>query len=314
MGRGTRYVGDVMRPMRCLILLLTISAGICLGQGSMKIISWGVETNDPAWNQAFHVTGAREGCSSPPDSCMKFAARLASTYGVKVFLSIPMDRSKVVGYATEYSRDSLNAPFLAEIGIDDFVGQYRKQSPNSSADPAFLAQIIDAAKSANPNLGFGITVYENELTMPALSDAGFPSSLRQKVNYVHFYLHYRKNADSYRDYIKQVRQMFPNAQVIGGIYAYDRIAYVPCRQGEKQQCGKDEEFALFKKALDTQIDMLRAGGLNWIELEPGHFGREEQWEAWNSARTCEAERKQECVDTTKKMRDAVSNALASHSR
>jgi hypothetical protein len=50
-----------------------------------------------------------------------------------------------------------------------------------------------------------------------------------------------------------------------------------------------------------------------VELEPGHFGREEQWEGWNSASLCESERKQECIDTTKKMRDAVSNALTSQS-
>jgi hypothetical protein len=273
-------------------------------QSQTKMITWGIASNDPAFNQTMHFAGARQGCSGPPQSCMKYAERMANTYQVKFFLAIDMN-DKVLDYAAQYSHLSQNAPYLAEVGFDDFVSQYRKASSNTSGDPSLLTHVIDTLKSANPRLGFGITFYENQLAMPQLSDAAFPPALKQKVDYVHFYLHYRKNVTHYKDYLRQLRQMFPNAQIIAGLYPYDRSTYMPCEQGSSRQCTEDEEVSEFTKVLNSTLDLARSGNLDWVELYPGNFGHEDDWKGWTNESICSSDRRQKCIKISKTMRDTL---------
>src|SRR5258708_15226353 len=114
---------------------------------------------------------------------------------------------------------SLNAPFLVEVGIDDFVSQYKALFPNSnpSPDPAILLnKIIANLKSANPALKFGATIYEDELTSPYLQDARLPSATRGQFDYVHLFIHYRDDGPNFDQSVKQAKQVFPNALIIAG--------------------------------------------------------------------------------------------------
>src|SRR5258708_4722108 len=96
-------------------------AGIAYGQGGDG--TWGVQTNLPQWNKALGVIQTRQSCieSESPDQCLKFVGGVAKANNVKVFLAIKLDTSTSIDYASRYSQLSLNAPYLFEIGIDDFV-------------------------------------------------------------------------------------------------------------------------------------------------------------------------------------------------
>ena len=86
--------------------------------------TWSVQTNLPQWNRALGVSRTRQGCSNTPAACLQFVGGVAKANGVKVFLAIPLNATTTADYASQYSQLSLNAPYLVEVGIDDFVDQY----------------------------------------------------------------------------------------------------------------------------------------------------------------------------------------------
>ncbi len=143
----------------------------------------------------------------------------------------------------------------------------------------FIEQFITALKSVNPHLLFGITLYENELdpvSNPYIDDAHLPPAIKAEFDYIHLYLHYRKNGPNFASYVAQTQAMFPHAKIIAGVYPYDRIDYFPCAQNDstKKPCTEEEELSYFKQALDIQVGLLKEGKVVALELFPGHFGNE----------------------------------------
>jgi hypothetical protein len=275
-----------------------------------KIMTW-ADANTPDWDNRLHVSGIMIGCSSEPASCLKFAAsRVAQRPGQKVFLSTDFKPEVAVKYAQEYSKLSLQNPFLQEIKIDDFVAQYTHLFSSGVADPnSMLNSMIDAVKSQNRALHFGITLYENEIDSPYLKEPKMTASTRSKVDSVHFFLVYRANVENYESYVRQVKKLFPNAKVIAGAYAYDRISYIACSQYSSRKCSPAEEIKLFRQTLDTQVRLLKSGEVEWIEFFPGAFGMEDEWKGWDrDPRTCPG-RKQECINNTKRLRQESSDAF-----
>lgn len=269
----------------------------------LRIMTWADE-NTPSWDRLLNASGIRMGCSAEPASCLEVASHHVQQHpGTKVFLSIVLDAQTAVIYALEYSKLSLQYPFIQEIDIDDFVGQYG-QIPSSGSRFAMVSSIIDALKSQNRGLQFGITLYENELESPYLKEENLPARVRTKVDTVHLFLVYRADAPNYPAYVRQSKKVFPNAKVIAGVYAYDRISYVPCSPNASQACSLEEEIGLFKQALDTQVRLLKRGEVEWLEFFPGAFGKEDEWSAWDRPRICRG-RKQECITNTKQMRQLV---------
>ena len=278
--------------------------------GELRFMSW-AEANTAEWDQKLHISAIRMGCSAKPADCLRAAATLIQSHpGRRVFLSVTLKSGESESYAQEYSRLSQRYPFLEEVGVDDFVQYYARLFSVGAGNPvSTLAAMVDGLKSENNALRFGITLYENELDSQYLNEPKMSAALRNKVDYVHLFLIYRANAGNYESYVSRAKRIFPNAKVIGGVYAYDRISYVPCKPRDSRPCTPAEEFDLFKQSLEIQIRLLKSGQLDWLEFFPGAFGNEANWNAWDRPRIC-PDRKQECITNTQKMRGFIGDVFS----
>jgi hypothetical protein len=273
-----------------------------------KIITWGANT--PDWNDKLHVSAVRVGCSSAPESCMAEVNQEASQDHVKtVFLSILLKNPQTVADAAQYATLSGKNPKLVEIGFDDFVSQAQKLGMDPSSLTNFLAQMASALKLGNSHLKLGLTIYENELGSQ-WSQLGIGKAFSDQVDFVHLYPHYRHETEPFGNYVNQAKNLFPNAQIIAGVYAYDRRDYLPCAKGSSDHCSNDQELSLFKDMFQQELALLRSGQVAWLEFYPGAFGMEDRWRNWDQARICSPSRRQECVDNTKAMRQQVLQILS----
>jgi hypothetical protein len=288
----------------CAVLLAQVCAA-----ADWQLVSWVGNTRE--WNQRLGVNEYRIACSSEPSRCLEILRYHADKGAIgRVVMAIVAPPAQVADYAAQYSSASLSEKRLLGVGIDDFVktlNEWHEAAPAVPGAPQLLEQVIANAKRANPAMLFGVTVYEDELSSPALRD--LPGALRAKIDRVSLYLHYRANGKDYASYAARVHQLFPNARLFGGVYAYDRIDYVPCIGKRGSKCSVAEEKNLFQQTLATQISMLKRGQLDGLELYPGYYGAEQDWRGWSQPRNCSEARRQECIDVTKSMRAAVSKAL-----
>lgn len=268
---------------------------------NFMIISW--HQPAPEWDKQLHVSVIRAGCSDQPQSCLRLAKSIGHG-GKKVFLSMLLKAPTATAYGVEYGQASRGDKSLLGIGLDDFVGQYERLHLNGTPDPAgTLNSLIDGIKS-NPNLGFGLTIYEDDLASPYLADQDFPAASRAKVDYVHFYIHYRVDTPKTADYVNQIKTIFPNAKIILGVYPYDRISYLPCAKGASVPCTPEQELDYVRQGLDIDLDLAKNGTAVGIEFYPGIFGNESDWKGWDGSRICPG-RKDECVANTEKMHQVV---------
>lgn len=268
-----------------------------------QVITWG--PNSTEWNQMLHVSGMRLGCSDSPGSCMREAVSVSQNgNGAEVFLAVPL-KVETVGYGRQYAELSRNPTSVVEIGVDDFTGQYeRLLSTGASKAADVLNALIEGVKSGDCRLKFGATIYEDELPLPALTDPELPAAIRAKFDLVHLYVHFRSNGGNTTTYVEQAKKLFPNAKIILGVYAYDRISYISCAKGPSRACTKQEELNYFSEALDADITLLKNGAVAGLEFYPGSFGRENEWTGWDKPNICPG-RKQECIENTKALRQLV---------
>lgn len=272
-----------------------------------KTITWGGGT--PTWNQDLGISGSRMGCTSPPESCMTSAGNnfnnLANDGG-KIYISIDYDANLVENYALQYSQLSIDKPWLKEISLDDFAGVLYKWQVDGVNIAEKMTNVLANTKSANSKLSFGITLYEDNFGNSILSEKNLPLSVREKIDIVHLYVHYRSNGANYASYVDQVKTLFPNAKIIAGSYNYDRIDYLQCSQGnDKTKCTRDEEVNLFKQALQIQVDLLKNRQIYAIEFYPGFFADPATWKNWQNSRSCLPERLAECAAVTVEMDQIV---------
>jgi len=299
-----------MKKITVLKLALSVSclANIAYGQtndlgllGGVAI--WGVQTDTPQWNQALAVRYTRQSCSpaETPAACLSWVGNVAQSYNVKLTLVMPLNSSSPAE-AREYGLLSQSAPYLFEMSIDDFMDQYRALAKTSLVPPAtVVAEVIANLKSANPNLKFGATIYEDDLAGIALQNS-IPGALRAKFDYIHLFIHYREHGPNYQSYVQEARQLFPHARMVAGSYAYDRRAFLPCAPSGSP-CTPQQDFDLFKQSLTIQKHEMTQGIVDHIEFFPGYFGAEEQWTAWSNPRECAPGDLAECIANTKTMRD-----------
>jgi len=301
--------GQVRNSLLAFFILLPVALSwplVTLAQD--KIMTWG--GNAPDWDSKLYVSALRYGCSSVPTSCMRDASSAESQNHVQmIFFSILLKPSQTLNYVTQYNALTASRPDIIEIGFDDFVSQASKLGTDPNSLNAYLSQIIRAIKQ-NSRLKFGITLYENELGSQ-LSQLGLSSDFYSQVDFVHLYPHYRHTSEPFANYVKQAKSLFPNAQIIAGVYAYDRRDYLPCAKGSSEHCSNQDELNLFKEMFQQEVSLLRSGQVSWLEFFPGAFGQEESWRNWDEPRICSASRRQECVDNTKAMRQAVLQILGS---
>lgn len=259
------------------------------------------------------IQATREGCSSLPQHCMDYFRQLVHSGVVRqVYASVAFDPATAADYSAQYAAMSRHTPWLVEVGFDDFVSQYDRavQQIGTDAALALLQQAVQNFKRGKPNLKFGITLYEDEVEDGRSIAAKFPGSFRDSVDYVHFYVHYRENGPKFAQYIGGIKRLFPKAKLIGGVYAYDRIDYVPCAPGSKLKCSVAQELDLFSRATDVEVGLARRGVLDALETIPGHLGTEAAW--WKSEddpRACATIRIRECVANTVELRSRLLDSI-----
>jgi hypothetical protein len=309
---------EIMKKITVLQITLAVTSLATIAYGqitggatflSRGVATWSVQTNTSTWNQGLGVKYTRQGCSEAPSNCLSFVSSVAQSDNVKVTLAIPLNWLTTAAYAREYSQLSLSAPYLGEVSIDDFVDQYRALFAGPFAQPAALvAQVIASLKSTNPNLRFGATIYEDELNNSYLQNAKLPAPVRAKFDYIHLFIHYREHGPNFSNYVQQAKQIFPNARIVAGSYAYDRRAYLPCAPSGSA-CTAQEDFNLFQQSLTIQSQEMNHGIVDHIEFYPGYFGDEAQWAGWNNPRECAPGDLAQCVSITVAMREAALTIL-----
>ncbi len=258
--------------------------------------------------QRLHVGELRLSCSSNSDRCLGGVRYHTRKAGVdKLFLAMVAPPERIVADALHYSRASNVDRRLIGIGIDDFVRTYRQWRASRDLPSDLLRRVLEATKRYNPELKFGITVYEDELQSDVLHS--IPAELRAGIDRVSLFLHYRGNGGTYGAYVSRVRKLFPNARVFGGVYAYDRMDYLPCFQGGRLHCSREQEIKLFEQTIARQARMVKDGRLAGLELYPGYFGAEEAWRGWGRARICKEDRKANCLANTVSFRDTAAEII-----
>lgn len=283
------------RNLRAVIWALVAAFIPYAHAAEREVMAWGIPTSEGAP----YVTASRIGCSGEPTSCMKVIVPAPNIRYYALAVDVPKDPEGMVARAGAYSKMSLNAPLLWEIGIDDAWTYINKVKVSDKG--RHISELIEATKSENSHLQFGITLYEDEIAKLQANTDWFPAAARGKVDRVALYLHHRANWKNYQAYVSQTRAMFPNARIFGGVYHYDRIDYLSCFEGKKEKCTTKEELAFFDDLLRIQVDMVRRSDLSGLELYPGFIGRENSWKAWADPKICAESRKVECIANSQEM-------------
>lgn len=276
----------------------------------LSIYTWA--ENAAAWDRELHVSGYRMGCDTgDPEGCLRDANSQVTTRGLsQIFVSMDEDPQRTPGDALKYSRLSLTHPYVVEAGFDDFVDRYQNLFDRHGFDPrAWLREVIRNIKALNPNLAFGITLYEDEIQSPYARAPYLPEDLARSVDSVHLFLHYREDAPQFASYVEQAKSLFPNARIIAGLYAYDRIDYIPCSPSSKRPCSQAEEVGLYRQSANAAAQLLKQSKVSGIEFYPGFFGMEEQWGGWKHQDYCAQARVQQCVQNTRTMREDTREIL-----
>jgi hypothetical protein len=272
------------------------------------IVTWAGDTAE--WNKKLGSSELWAGCSSEPERCIKSLDTYAHAGGVnRVTLSIASDPKLIADYALRYSQLSLAEPRLNAIVLDDFSSVVIHWQQAGVAIGPLVRQVITNTKAKNPKLLFGLTLYENEMNFAVLKDDVLPAAVRAQVDRVSLYVHFRSNGPQYASYVPQAKRLFPNAVIMAGAYAYDRSDYMPCAQGGKAKCTRAEELDLFERTLRIQVGLMESGQVAGVEIGPNNFGTEQTWYGWDNAQTCQPAHRQECVDTTSAMHNAVLQIL-----
>lgn len=288
----------------------TSTSAVNNNASNAPIYSWA--ENTPAWDSRLHISGYRVGCDTgDPDGCMRDASAEVKAHGLKkIFVSMDEDRLHSPGDALDYSRLSLAFPYLVEAGLDDFVDRYQNLFAQQGFDPRpWLREVIQNVKALNPKLAFGITFYEDEIGSPYARPPYLPIDLARSVDFVHLFLHYREDAPKFAVYVEQVHTLFPRAQVIAGLYAYDRIDYISCSPASSRQCTQAEEIRLYRQSAEIAAQLLRQKKIVGIEFYPGFFGMEEQWDGWKHKDYCASARIRQCIQNTRTMREDTAEII-----
>lgn len=272
------------------------------------------QTTTPYWQQRLGIDWTRVSCRvtrrNTPSKCVA-DVQANPTPGIqKYFLYLESNSPTLTADASAYSALTANVPAVESVGFDDFFAYYEPRYDQAGGGAIqTLSVVIDNLKSANPRLKFGITLYENELDPvynPYIDATHLPPSVKAKVDYVHLFLHYRANGPKFARYVAQAKAYFPNAKIIAGAYAYDRIDYFPCAQGDpaKTPCTQAQEIDDFKQALAIQRQLVLTHEVVGLEIYPGYFGAEDDLygPGTDNLKCANVTR---CIQTTLAMRDAL---------
>lgn len=261
------------------------------------------------------------GCSGTPESCLNKVKTKVEAKGIDKtgeYLAISKDPALIAGYALQYSQLSVQNPWLKEISIDDFYYTYRDWKTAGVDYKTLIETVATNTKQANPNLKFGVILYEEQLESALLSDEELPASTKAKIDYVHLFIHYRENGSNYRNYVNWIKSHYPNAKVIAGVYDYDRIDYMPCAYSPNGftrplaadiKCTAQEELDYYKETLQIQTEMLKNAEVYALHLYTGPYDAQTPWPGFDSSINCLPERKEECIQNTTVINEATFQIL-----
>ncbi len=287
----------------CLVALLTA------GFGAQEVITFG--TNTATWNLTLRTTATRGSCSWAVDTCLRGIDNVLKTqHTSRFYLNLVGTGQQVANLVEEYSVKSPEHPGLYEIGMDDFYSYFRKwcKADGVAQCTQQLTNILHDVKSGNPKLRWGITLYDDKLKL-MINDKAIPSTLRAKFDTIHFYLHFRQNVSNLPTYVATLKKAFPNAKIIVGLYPYDRVDYLPCKQGGTTHCSPANDKALFVSALKEALALSKSGQIAGIEFYPGNFGNVSTWKGWKNKKVCTPTRKSACIQNTEAMHNTAATII-----
>ncbi len=278
-----------------------------------------LDNNAPEWIEKLNITYVRYSCGERSQVCINWVIwNFLKQNITRAYLPMSIDASRPLEEnALDYSNLSKTYTWLYEIGFDDFVSFWESRSTGMALNKTRLRNIIDNTKKINPGLKFGVTIYEDQLQNPSLNDVNLPPDIKTKIDYVHLYPHFRRYNPNlnYANYVETAKALFPQSKIIAGAYVYDRIDYIGCSAPwNSQRCTRDEELRYFNDTMRIQARLLKEGLVENIEFFPGYFGKEEKWSFWNRRGLCNPERRNECINNTKIMRQAVLQIISEEKR
>lgn len=288
-----------------------LSVPFCTAALSSPLVSWAGSTSE--WNRKLGVGEIRLGCSGPASQCLKSLDAEARRSGIdRVTLAIGPDPDTVAARALELAAAAASDPRLVGVGLDDFLSvllKWQKQGYGGARAAQLLSAVSANVKAKKSTMQFGITLYTDQLASRLLGDGYLPPAVREGVDRVSLYVHYREDGPSFAEAVPQVRKLFPRATVLGGVYPYDRIDYLPCGRKNGSLCEASREVELFEQQLRVQVQLLKDERIDGIELYPGIAGREALWPGWSDPKVCRAGRRDQCIDTSRQMRDSMLSIL-----
>jgi hypothetical protein len=261
-----------------------------------SIMAWGAQATDLA---SPYVNELRHACYIEPTLCVQRSSQNAKIQLTSLSFAQPEKIQENIEKAVAFSEISKSQKSLREVSIDDFFSFAKKLKVENKS--SYIDRLISSSKSKNPDLQFGVTVYENELANIEKDSATFSKEILAKINRVALYLHYRKNGPSFDSYVKRAKSIFPNAKIYGGVYHYDRSDYIRCDQRAPGKCSPEEEINLYVETLQVQTALLKKNEISGLEFYPGFLGREAAWPAWSKGKSCSTKRISQCIGNSQKM-------------
>jgi hypothetical protein len=111
-----------------------------------------------------------------------------------------------------------------------------------------------------------------------------PAPIRDKVDFVHLFLHYRASRPKTAEYVERRNDFRALRSLMLSMHTI-ASGGVTC---------------------DSDIALLKSGAAFGLEFYPGSFGREDDWGGWDKPHICPG-RKQECIEKTKALRQLVAD-------
>ena len=314
MGKRHYYI-----PLAVYLFLIPGSARAAVWHLMDWIDGW-YETSTPVTRQQLGVDQVTINCKdlsvrTTPAACIAWI-QANTVVGITQFVPyVNPNVAQVQRDALLYSAATVGA-LVSEVDLDDFFGTYSSWYSSMGANTAsFLSQTIDNYRSVNPSLKFGITLYENELDSvanPYIDNTHLPAAVKAKFNVIRLFLHYRANGLNYASYVAQAKAYFPNAQIVAGVYSYDRIDYWPCSQSSSAACTQAQEINYFQQTLNIQVQLLKPGTVVGLDTFPGYFGDEtDLYGTGPNSDNLTCNDVTRCVQNTITMRNAILAAYTS---
>ena len=251
-----------------------------------------------------------------------FMDKSIDLYGGKINL-IPVinkeSTGEILDIGKKWAEISKNPPRqgynVIEISLDDWIELYfqiglrRNNEFDSDLSERKMLDIINGIHEINPNLPFGVTIYEDELGLDSRnsffrnerkdyskcvrcsgssSASSFvcsecsgcciekvpfeiPNSVLDKIDVVHLYFHQRLNSVRVKDYLDIVKSKFPNAEIVLGQYIWGTFSVNYEKRGYAYNLNEEEAFAAFQDSVIQTCNLMKKGRVNGFEIYPSVF-------------------------------------------